>query len=163
MEKCHAALDINYDLKIFRCFSLSDCTDVSLRDFGSFSEIRDFFAENIDSRLQRPAVFSQCATCTLVSRCNGGCLSNNGTFMDAPTKRELMTEIFAMISRNEIDDALVRLETIMPQTIAEKMLRAKLLLHVNRIEDAKRLLYFCANNASSTKIQNEALNIIISL
>lgn len=163
MEKCHAALDINYNLKVFRCFSLSDATDVSLTDFNSFDDIRDYFAQGIDSRLQRPKVFEQCASCDLSARCNGGCLSNNEGFLNAPTKDELMKSVFENIQEGHVEEALQQLKSIVPYTVADRFLEAKLLLSLERVEEAKQQLYYCANNAHAPQIKEKAIEQLKSL
>lgn len=163
LERCHAALDINYDLKVFRCFSLSSCTDVHLTDFTSFNEIRNYFSEQIDSHLLVPRVFPDCKTCKNVTRCAGGCLSNNQSFMELPTKNDLIKEVFMLIQDEKIDEALDKLHQIPIPTASEYLLEAKLLLHLDRHSEARTMLYRCINIALSTHISNEAVRLLNQL
>lgn len=160
LERCHAALDINYNLNVFRCFSLSDCTNVSLTDFQSFNQIRNYFSEQIDSRLFIPRVYDDCSACENRHRCSGGCLSNNGLFMDLPKKVDIINDIFSMIASGLIEQAIEKLHTIYSPTSSEYLLEAKLLISLDRKDEARILLYRCINKAFSSKITDEAVKLL---
>jgi cyclic pyranopterin phosphate synthase len=85
--KCTPPVDIDFDLTLMRCFSIgSHVGKKKLTDFSSFTEIRQYFIQEVDSRLSRPTVYEKCGSCPYSTNCSGGCLSNNPGFLSMPSK-----------------------------------------------------------------------------
>ena len=76
-NKCNPVIDILPDLNAVRCFGLSDVTKVSISDFKSFDDLRNYYATKVDPLyISRPTT-AECIHCELFDgRCYGGCLSN---------------------------------------------------------------------------------------
>lgn len=163
LNHCHPPLDINYNLKVFRCFSLSNYSDVYLTDFDSFEKISNHFSEKIDLHLQRPTVFAKCETCDSTARCSGGCLSNNGLFLELPTKKDRINDVFALMHSGQVEKAIDNLKKINNRSIPEFMLEAELWLYLSNPEEARPLLFRCANEACSDEIRFKAINLLKSL
>ncbi|AKG54157.1 hypothetical protein DGWBC_1523 [Dehalogenimonas sp. WBC-2] len=79
MGVCEPALDVTPDLKVLRCFALSNLSRINLLDFHNERELKDWFLNNIDYRLLNEGCFVECSQCVhkTTGRCYGGCLGNH--------------------------------------------------------------------------------------
>ena len=76
---CGSAIDIGPDLKVWNCFPLAGHSDKSLLDFGSCSELDDYFRNLVaEIRCGGEGMYEQCVRCPekLRGRCSGGCVSH---------------------------------------------------------------------------------------
>lgn len=107
LGKCTPPVDINYDLSLMRCFSIGERGEKkSLTDFSSFVAVRQYFTQEIDSRLDYPSVFKECSFCQFRNKCNGGCLSNNSGFLSRPTKIERIERVLAYNDDGRVAEAI---------------------------------------------------------
>ena len=153
MGKCGMPIDIHYDLSVFRCFSFSDYQKKHLTDFSSFEDIKTYYTDVIDSRLNRPNIRKECETCQFAPKCNGGCLSNNHGFIDKKSKNEIMTEVYALIDSRQLRQAVDMIENLKELTAAEKLLLSH--LYYTLEEYPKALLY-----ARKAQITSKSANLL---
>lgn len=74
---CHPVIDILPDLTVIRCFGLSDKTKMSMKDFKTIDDLRDYYINNVDAKLSQIPLDEKCLTCEMfVKKCYGGCLAN---------------------------------------------------------------------------------------
>ena len=80
--------------------------------------------------------------------------------MDLPKKVDIINDIFSMIASGLIEQAIEKLHTIYSPTSSEYLLEAKLLISLDRKDEARILLYRCINKAFSSKITDEAVKLL---
>ena len=69
----HAVIDITPDLKIYRCFGMTDNeSEISLNNFYSINEIYKYY-EEFDSKFKKIYLFSRCANCKTQERNGTSC------------------------------------------------------------------------------------------
>lgn len=74
---CAPVIDILQDLNAIRCFGLSKVSKVSINNFNSIKELRDYYIENYDIPFLNKTIDSKCNECALhLKQCYGGCLAN---------------------------------------------------------------------------------------
>lgn len=74
---CSPVIDILPDLTAIRCFGLSDISKVSIKDFSTIMELRNYFFTTLDSVLLEQPFMEKCPKCKLYpTKCFGGCLAN---------------------------------------------------------------------------------------
>lgn len=73
---CLPVIDIMDDFTAIRCFGLSDATRVSIRDFASITDLRNYYLRTVDAYAANTFYASQCAECYKFKtmKCAGGCL-----------------------------------------------------------------------------------------
>jgi organic radical activating enzyme len=74
---CHPVIDILPDLRVVRCFGMSDYKKLNLFDYKDVREIFQVFYNQTDSYKYMLKVNEECKECdeSLARRCTGGCLS----------------------------------------------------------------------------------------
>lgn len=160
LGKCSPPIDINYDLKLFRCFSIGKYRNEHLSNFKSFDEIRNYFINEIDSRLNKPFVFPKCNTCINVEKCNGGCLSNNTGFLSNPNKIERIQEVLNLSSNNLDNEALALLEQEYVKNDIDLFLLAQLYYNIGNMAKARTYCYKAIHESSSLSLRKDVVNLL---
>lgn len=156
LGKCSTPIDINYNLKLLRCFSIGSYHNKCLSEFKSFGEIHQYFTNEIDSRLSHPYVFSECEKCFFAKKCNGGCLSNNPGFIEQPNKFERISEVLRLANNDNESEAIELLEQEKDLQDIDLFLLAKLYYNIG---DLKKAHYYCCNaihESDSLKLSRDA-------
>ncbi len=76
---CDPVIDITTDLRVLYCFPMSTFfKDLSLKDFESINEIREFFIGRIKLYKESFVAIEKCNSCSFFENkvCSGGCLSH---------------------------------------------------------------------------------------
>ena len=160
LGKCTPPLDINYNLKLFRCFSIGEHGNKHLSDFKSFDEIREYFINEIDSRLNKPYVFPECSTCVNINRCNGGCLSNNPGFISQPTKIERIREVINLSTNNLDEEALALLTHEREKKDIDLYLLAQLSYNMGDMTNAQEYCYQAIHESTSIKLRKDIVYLL---
>lgn len=76
-HKCSPVLDVLPDLKVVRCFGMSDVLKVDLLKFENTKQVRGYFVHEIDNIMDLIPANKECLTCVYKNslECNGGCLA----------------------------------------------------------------------------------------
>ena len=74
---CSPVIDITQDLKAVRCFGLSSCTKVDIRDFENITDLRNYYTNMVDAFSYNTVYSEKCTECykRKTLQCNGGCLA----------------------------------------------------------------------------------------
>lgn len=73
---CMPVIDIMDDLTAVRCFGLAEYTRVSIREFASITDLRNFYLRTVDAYAANTFYDGRCAECYKfkIMKCSGGCL-----------------------------------------------------------------------------------------
>lgn len=73
---CYPVLDILPDLRVVRCFGMSDFEKVKLEDFSDISEIASYFLNSVDAASYLIPSSSECVSCKKrqLRKCTTGCI-----------------------------------------------------------------------------------------
>ena len=76
--KCRPVIDILPDLTAIRCFGLSMHNKVSISEFNSYDDLREYFYNIFDIPLGKVATSLRCEICEFFTsgNCNSGCYEN---------------------------------------------------------------------------------------
>jgi MoaA/NifB/PqqE/SkfB family radical SAM enzyme len=111
---CSPPIDISYNLKVTRCFSLADVLQVDLSQYDHIHQIETQFQETIDSlKWYRKKKGDNCFDCDYyISRlCQGGCLTGGNddirnTLIKQTSSIQCITETYNSLSSGNINKAV---------------------------------------------------------